>query len=78
MALEAMLDHHAELLAALENWDLRNDLVVLPDDADFGVLGLTGFAREALDDLRRLASDDRPTAVAARDALGLLYRLGTR
>jgi DNA repair exonuclease SbcCD nuclease subunit len=78
VALDALLDHHADLLAALETWDLRHDLVVLPDDQDFGVLGLSGFAREALDDLRKLASSDEPTAVAARDALGLLYRLGTR
>jgi DNA repair exonuclease SbcCD nuclease subunit len=77
VALDALLEHHADLLAALETWDLRNDLVVLPDEEDFDALGLSGFAREALDDLHTLASGDQPTAQAARDSLDLLYRLGS-
>jgi DNA repair exonuclease SbcCD nuclease subunit len=75
--LDCILDHHADLLAALETWERRSDLVVLPDDDDFDALSLAGFAREALDDLRQLASEDESTALAARDALGLLYRLGS-
>jgi len=74
--LDRLLAGHADLFAALETWDLRQDLVVLPDDTDFSELLLFGFAREALIDLRELAAgggDD----VSARDALGLLYRLGT-
>lgn len=117
VALDSLLDHHADLMAALETWDRRNELVVLPDGEDFEVLGLSGFAREAFDDLRllasgaahnlasgaahnpasgaphnsasgvphilasgaphTLASGEGPTAVAARDALGLLYRLAS-
>lgn len=88
VALDILLDHHADLLAALEAWGPRNDLVVLPDDEDFEILGLSGFAREAFDDLRTLASGapanpaylasgEGLTAGAARDALGLLYRLGS-
>jgi DNA repair exonuclease SbcCD nuclease subunit len=75
--LDAILEHHADLLAALETWGRRSDLVVLPDDDDFERLGLSGFAREALDDLRQLAADDDERALVARDALGLLYRLGS-
>jgi DNA repair exonuclease SbcCD nuclease subunit len=71
--LDAVVEHHRDLLAALETWERRSDLVVLPDDGDLEAMSLSGFAREALDDLRRLASGD-PTA---RDALGLLYRLGS-
>jgi DNA repair exonuclease SbcCD nuclease subunit len=70
--LDGIIDHHTDLLAALETWERRSDLVVLPDDGDLEHLGLSGFAREALEDLRVLASNE----VAARDALGLLYRLG--
>lgn len=77
VALDAVLDHHTDLLAALEPWGSRNDLVVLPDAEDSEALGLSGFAREAFDDLRNLAAGAEPTAVSARDALGLLYRLGS-
>ena len=72
--LDDMLDHHSDLLAALETWERRSKLVVLPDDADVDDLGLSGFARDALGDLREL-SESGDMAVAARDALGLLYRL---
>lgn len=73
--LDRLLAGHADLFAALETWDLHHDLVVLPDDDDLTDLLLSGFAREALIDLRDLAArnDDAP----ARAALGLLYRLGT-
>jgi DNA repair exonuclease SbcCD nuclease subunit len=71
--LAAVVEHHQDLLAALETWERRSDLVVLPDDGDLAEMSLSGFAREALDDLRRLAAGDP----AARDALGLLYRLGS-
>jgi len=72
--LDDMLDHHSDLLAALETWERRSELVVLPDDADVDDLGLSGFARDALGDLREL-SESGDQAVAARDSLGLLYRL---
>ena len=32
--LEGLLEHHADLLAAIETWERRSDLVVIPDDAD--------------------------------------------
>jgi len=73
--LQADLDHAADLLGALEVWERRSDLVVLPDDDDFGELGLSGFAAEGLDDLRKLGAGAGSEALTARDALGLLYRL---
>ena len=74
--LESLLDHHADLFAALETWERRSDLVVLPDDTDLDDLGLSGFAAEALDDLRGLAAaGDEGRAVTAQDALALLHRL---
>lgn len=74
--LDRLLTGHVDLFAAMETWDLHQELVVIPDDADFSDLLLSGFAREALIDLRDLASRDGADA-PARDALGLLYRLGT-
>ncbi|MCY4342993.1 MAG: DNA repair exonuclease [Gammaproteobacteria bacterium] len=72
--LEALLEGCAAVLAALENWDSRSDLVVLPDDADLSTLDLSGFAREALQDLSEQASQGEQ-AQTARDALALLHRL---
>ena len=72
--LEELLQHHTLLLAALETGERRSDLVVLPDEIDMGNLGLSGFAHEALADLKELAESGEQ-AVAARDALALLWRL---
>ena len=73
--LDGILEHNADLLAALEAWERRSDLVVLSDDADLDHFGLSGFAHEALLDLGKMAeSGDK--ALIARDALVLLYRLG--
>ena len=75
--LDSVLEHSADLLAALETWERRNDLVVIPDGADLDHFGLSGFAREALRDLSEQAEDskDGERAVDAREALALLYRL---
>lgn len=74
--LDNLLEHHDDLLAALEDGERRSDLAVIPDDADLSDLGLSGFAQEALDDLVKLAeSNQLDQAVAARDAMALLYRL---
>ena len=74
--LDNLLEHHDDLLAALENGERRSELAVIPDDADLSDLGLSGFAQEALDDLIKLAeSSQLDQAVAARDAMALLHRL---
>ena len=72
--LDSALNHNADLLAALETWERRSDLVVVPDNDDLDQFGLSGFAREALLDLREMARSGEQ-ALAARDALALLYRL---
>lgn len=76
-ALDEVLAHHRDLLGGLETWERRSELVVLPDGGDFERLALSGFAAEALEDLRRLAAGTDPDALTARDALGVLYRLGS-
>ncbi len=73
--LDALLAHHADLLAALETWERRSELAVIPDEADLRDFGLSGFAEEALSDLRTMAESDDEQAVTAREALVLLYRL---
>ena len=72
--VDSVLDHNAELLAALEPWEQRSDLAVLLDEADLDNLGLSGFGHEALLDLQEMAESGEQT-VAARNALALLYRL---
>lgn len=74
--LDVALEDHADLFAALFTWDKKSDLVVLPDDGDLAGLDLSGFARDAVADLRRQAADpDHPAD--AQDALGLLFRLAS-
>lgn len=73
--LETTLELASDLLAALERWERRSELIALPDDDDFEGLGLSGFAADALKDLREAGTETSNDALAARDALGLLYRL---
>lgn len=74
--LDLLLEHHRDLFAAVEISATRSELVVLPDATDFDDLCLAGFARDAVTDLREAAAGDQEGATTARDALGLLYRLG--
>lgn len=73
--LDSILEHYGELLGALETWERRSELVVVPDDGDYQRLGLSGFAHEALEELAQQAESDDDRAVVARDALALLHRL---
>jgi hypothetical protein len=73
--LDTMLAHHADLLGSLEAWGRRIDLVVLPTEADYGALELSGFAQAALAELREKAESQEEGAEVARDALALLMRL---
>jgi DNA repair exonuclease SbcCD nuclease subunit len=73
--LDNMLAHHGDLLGCLEAWERRIDLIVLPTEADYGDLELSGFAQAALAELRDRAESQGEEAVVARDALALLMRL---
>ncbi len=72
--LDGLLEHHSDLLAALESWERRSELAVIPDDVDLDGFGLSGYAHEALGDLREMAESGEQ-AVAVHDALALLHRL---
>jgi DNA repair exonuclease SbcCD nuclease subunit len=71
--LDALLEHARDLFAGLELWN--PDLAVLPADADFEDLALSGFAERALARLRAQARAGGEGAGTARDALALLVRL---
>jgi len=73
--LDEVLDHNKDLLAALEMWDRRTDLAVLPSDTDFADLGLGGFVSKTIDELRARAQGGGSESRVAQDALGLLFRL---
>lgn len=81
--LTGILDKARDLFAGVEDWERESDLVIRTGDEDFGGLGLSGFAKDALERLIDEAGggdgrggglvDDR--ARVAQDALGLLLRL---
>lgn len=73
--LDAVLDHFSDTFAAIERWERHTDLAVIADDADFGELGLHGFASLAAEELAGLAADPGIAGRTAQDALALLHRL---
>jgi DNA repair exonuclease SbcCD nuclease subunit len=74
--LQDVLERHRDLFAAVER-TTQSDLFVRPDDDDFSDMALTGFAAEAVGDLRATASGLGPQAQVANDALALLVRLAS-
>lgn len=71
--LQAYLDAVKDVFAV---FDMReDDLLVLPDEADFGDLGFSGFADATIKRLRTQISEGGAESVVARDALMLLMRL---
>jgi len=74
--LEELIYYAQEILGALET--RMDNLVVIPEDADFTDLGFSGFASNTVDRLRLNIEDSSPDAVTSRDALALLVRLAGR
>ncbi|WP_040320165.1 metallophosphoesterase family protein [Aeromicrobium marinum] len=73
--LDLRLEHHGNLFGSIEHWDRHTDVAVLPADGEVGDLGLTGWAKDAVDELAEAGRTEGAGGQAARDALGLLYRL---
>jgi DNA repair exonuclease SbcCD nuclease subunit len=72
-ALQNHLDVEKDVLGAL---DVREDeLLVLPDDADFADLGFSGFADGTVQRLRSKIAEGGDEATVAREALMLMLRL---
>ncbi len=73
--LDMMIEEFTDRFAALTWWELRHDLVIRPDDNDFAHLQLTGFIGDAAAELSTSAAGDGEDAIAAQEALALLFRL---
>lgn len=52
-----------------------DELLMLPDDADFASIGFTGFADETVKRLRKKIAEDGEESIVAREALMLMLRL---
>lgn len=75
--LARVLEEARHLLGALEAWERESQLVVRPTAEDLAAIGLTGYARAALEDLQAKADGDPGSVRSAEvgDALALLYRI---
>jgi DNA repair exonuclease SbcCD nuclease subunit len=76
--LDACIDKHTRLFAALTSWGSQTDVVVVPADGEFDDLGIGGFAAAAVGELVATARDGGEQADDARAALALLLRLVDR
>jgi hypothetical protein len=74
--LEELLSHVQEILGTVET--RMNNLVVIPEDADFMDLGFSGFASCTVERLRSNVEESGPDSITSRDALALLVRLAGR
>ncbi len=72
--LDGVLDHYRNLYGALQVWDEKTQIVLMPSQADLERLNLAGWAKDALADLTKKAQHPENDQTA-QDALGLLYRL---
>ncbi len=71
-----LLDHLSAAEDVFGGFDVREDnLLVIPDDADFSDLGCSGFADATLKRLRAQIEKGGNEGILARDALMLLLRL---
>lgn len=73
--LDVLLEEERAAFASVEVSSRRSDLAVVADDEDFSGFRLGGFVADAVARLRERAAGPGGDAVAARDALALLYRL---
>lgn len=74
--LEELFFHFQEILGAVET--RMNNLIVIPEDADFMDLGFSGFASRTVERLRSNIEELGPDNITSRDALALLVRLAGR
>ena len=72
--LQQSLETTSQIFGSFQLMD--DGLVVLPDDADFSDLRLTGFAEATVKQLREKMSGEGVEKMTAREALMLLVRLG--
>jgi len=74
-ALDEIMDSKAELFASLRQRERTTDLAIVPDELDQDSVSLSGYARDAWNELHEMAQQDNQVA---QDALRLFYRLGAQ
>ncbi|MGB7450202.1 MAG: DNA repair exonuclease [Ornithinimicrobium sp.] len=69
--LQRALEEYSTVFAGLREWDHHRDLVLLPRDAEWDELGLSGFVAEAMSEIRGLSTQEStgraPTAQKPAD-----------
>lgn len=73
--LDALIETMAAKYASVRIHERHHDLVVVPDQLDNDSLSLSGYAREAWDQLIEGAAGSDEAARVDQDALALFYRL---
>jgi len=73
--LQEIIEDEREVFGSIEEWEPTSQLLVRPDDDDFADLGLSGFAKNAVTQLRAIVAGAGTNAEVARDALSILVRL---
>lgn len=74
--LESLVATYGEELACLEEKSDWAQLAVVPDDADERMIGLSGYALDAWNELKAESSSaDADAARIAKEALAVMYRL---
>jgi hypothetical protein len=73
--LEDVLERSRQVLAALERPEHHDDVHILANLEDVEALGLSGYAKESLDELMETTRREGAESLEAQDALALLYRL---
>ena len=74
-ALDEIMDTKAELFASLRQRERTTDLAIVPDELDQDSVSLSGYARDAWNELLEKAQQGDQVA---QDGLRLFYRLGAQ
>ncbi|MDZ7685937.1 MAG: hypothetical protein U5O39_13775 [Gammaproteobacteria bacterium] len=72
--IDELFEVQGESFASLKRRERTSDLAIVPDELDEDSVELSGYAKDAWDELLADAADDE----VARDALRLFYRLAHR
>lgn len=75
MRLDSAIDEERHVFGAIERHEHHDELAVLPQSGHFDDLVLSGYAKDAFEQLVARASSPDADGQRHRDALALLYRL---
>lgn len=75
MGLERTIAEQRQVFAAIERHEHRDQLAILPASGEWDDVDVTGYARQALDQLVAGSNAPDPEGQRCRDALALYYRM---